>query len=203
MVHVAEPGFYDAVARRVASCTAVVLEGVPGHRVRYITLVYCLLGRFRRLGLCEQSYQQLLSLFTGKIIHGDVSAEAFAASWSHLPFKVRAFVLCAIPFVAISSFLVGSREFLARDLEVTDLPDREEILESEEEAALETMLLDNRDQHLIQVLTAYCTANRNKSELVAVLYGAAHMPPIWRQLYSLGYRVHSSSWEMVFSFETV
>jgi hypothetical protein len=95
----------------------------------------------------------------------------------------------------------GSRERLAKQLETTDLPLRERILESSDETdALDRLLLARRDRAFVKRLDSFIQESRGKPLKVGIVYGAGHMPGIFRHLSQrCGYRVKSSGWAQVFS----
>lgn len=153
------------------------------------------------MGLCEQSDHDLLSRFTGEVLDGDVNEESFEESWRRMSVHARFLFLLAVPFVALRMLCTDSRKMLGKKLTVTDLPDRTEVLLSGEALEIRELLGGERERQLFRVLQEYLHLQGSQGGLVAILWGARHMPAVWRFLHSLGYRVCSSTWEVVFYFE--
>ena len=162
-----------------------------------MTRVYRLLVHRKRLGLVTQHYMDVRSL-PCRILHGDVSAKDFNAAWEELPWQTRWLYTAALPIAAVYFFLVLTREHIARELETSDLPSREEILQRDGDPGLDPVVRDARDAHLIQFLNSLVVSEGSSAQRIGVVWGAAHMPPVTRALLDDGYRVVESEWETVF-----
>ena len=199
MIHVGAPEYYRDVRNRLQACDQILFEGVAGVRSHIFTTAYRFMVRRKRLGLVTQDELKLGGL-RDKLIHADVDATSFEAAWAKLPLRLRAFLICVVPFFAGYLFLFATRETIAKRIEITDLPTREEILESSEESEkLDELLLHERDARLITVIRELHSKSREQSLKVAILYGAAHMRGVSRYLMTgLGYRIIRGDWVTVF-----
>ncbi|MCG8590944.1 MAG: hypothetical protein MJE66_16765 [Proteobacteria bacterium] len=198
MIHIGEREYYEDIAARASRCDVLLAEGVPSIWARIATLSYELFAA--RLGLVTQRELKLKALGP-KIVNADMSADEFDEAHSQLPFFARAILPLALPLHGLHFLFRGSREHLARQLETTDLPPRERVLEATEETdALDRLLVARRDRAFLERLDSFIQASRSKPLKVGIVYGASHMPAIFRHLSRrYGYRVKSSGWTRVFS----
>ena len=190
MIHVGTREYYRQVRVHLSNCDYILYEGVRGLKARVITLAYRFMVRRKRLGLVTQEELGLRDLGS-KLAHTDVDAESFQKAWSTLPFWLRISLLGAVPFYALYQFLFATRQSIATRLEISDLPTREEILDSSEESEkIDEVILHSRDAHLLKNIDDVFNKNKEQQLKVAVLYGAAHMRAVTRYLtMKLGYRV--------------
>lgn len=198
MIHIGEKRYYEDIAARASRCDLLLVEGVPSVWARISTRSYALFAS--RLGLVTQ--QELkLGAHRAKIVNADMSAAEFDCAYSHLPLLAKAILPVVLPVYGLYFFFAGTREQLAKQLDTTDLPSREEILETTEEIdALNDLILSRRDRAFIRRLQSLSEDSHGKALTVGIIYGARHMPAIFRFLSDhLGYRVTSSSRSVVFS----
>jgi hypothetical protein len=198
MIHIGERSYYEDVAARASRCDLLLVEGVPSVWARIATRAYGLFAA--RLGLVTQRELNLRTLGP-KIVNTDMTADEFNQAYSRLPILAQAILPLLLPLYGLYFLFNGSRERIAKQIETTDLPLRERILEATEETdALERLLLGRRDRMFLNRLQSVFDESRGKSLTVGIIYGAGHMPAIFRYLSQhLGYRVSSSSWAPVFS----
>jgi hypothetical protein len=199
MIHMAKPGFYQAVATRLKRADMVVAEGVGGGRRKRsilasaLTLSYTVLRFNRRAKLVEQNIDY--SALGVAVLRPDVSLEEFEASWRRVPLLHRLAMWCVLPLVVVARLLGGTRAIWARSMEQSDLPSPEEEHSAERYPELDAVFGGERDARL---LAALCQLHeeRNAEDIeVAVVYGAAHVPTIVRGLNNrYGYRPRSADW---------
>jgi hypothetical protein len=198
MIHIGERSYYEDVAARAARCDLLLVEGVPSVWARIATRAYGLFAA--RLDLVTQRELNLKALGP-KIVNADMTAEEFNRAYSALPLLAQAMLPLLLPLYGLYFLFNGSRERIAKQLETTDLPLRERILDATEETeALERLLVGRRDRAFLSRLQSVFEESRGKPLTIGIIYGAGHMPAIFRYLSErLGYRVRSSSWAAVFS----
>ncbi|PTX54278.1 hypothetical protein C8N43_3091 [Litoreibacter ponti] len=197
MVHVAERGFYDAVAERLDGCDTILLEGVGGRTAARLSRGYGQLARAPRLGLVSQR-EMPLEAVRDRIIRLEADAD-FDAQWRGLPWAIRSF----LPIVSHGYFTYlrhfGTRAMLARHLEVELLAARGDILD-ETFKDVDTVILDRRDAHLCAALDEHLAQPAGPRGCIGVVYGAAHIPAVIRHLIKgHGYTPAQGDWLTVFS----
>ncbi len=123
MLHVASPGFYGEVRRRLADCDLVVAEGVRGksRQVSAITLAYRFAPRLRREEMAEQDYETLLPPQT-PVLNADVHVQQVEADLRRLPWPTHVLLLVAAPVLGLVFAVLGPRVFYDKDLALDDLP---------------------------------------------------------------------------------
>lgn len=200
MVHVGSQEFYDEVGRRLASCDAILAEGVNSKKSRLLTLSYRIVGRIRRMGLVTQQEGLRVSRFREKVVNPDMGGRAFDERWSSLPLGLRAQLLFLIPLYVAYLFLCGTRETIAENIAVEDLPSSEEVLSRDESLEkLDNLLIDERDRRLLDSIRRLHDSGRGDKKIVAVVYGATHMRHVTGFLIDeLKYRVAKAEWVTVF-----
>jgi hypothetical protein len=198
MIHIGEKRYYEDIAERAGRCDLLFVEGVPSVWARIATRSYALLAC--RLGLVTQRELNLKAL-GAKLVNADMSGEEFARAYSRLPLLAKAILPVLLPVYSIYFAFTGTRAQLAKQLETTDLLQREQILEATDATeALETLVVSRRDRAFFKRLQAFFEESRGKPLTVGIIYGASHMPAIFRFLSErLSYQVTSSSWALVFS----
>jgi len=199
MVHIGEQQFYDAVRSRLNECDMVLFEGVSSARGRILALSYSLIARRKRLGLVCQSEALPRSAIESKMIHADVSAPEFARYWLRVPLWQRLFFYIAAPLRGAYDYLTATRESVARRCGTDDLQSRDDVLLDEDLEEIRDALRMRRDGHLLSCVLKCHDENMREQKRAAVLYGAAHIPPVLRLLQDrLGYRVNQADWLTVF-----
>ncbi|MFE2543634.1 hypothetical protein [Actinacidiphila glaucinigra] len=199
MIHLAEPAFYEEVTARLrASCDLVIAEGVRGSTAtRALTRSYRSLGGHERLGLVVQDID--FDTLGVPVICPDMSGAEFDDRWRRLPLRERAALAALVPAYVAGMRLLGTRRFLARYMQLEDLPGDDE----ETELWTDDLVLHQRDRLLIDALTRlhHARAGRTEPFTAGILYGAAHMRAVTTALMDLGYRPAGSQWLTVFSLD--
>ena len=199
MVHVGSPQFYDEVSRRLESCDLILAEGVKSKRVKLLTRSYRIVKHIRRIGLVTQQDGMRVEALRAKILNADIDAGAFDDSWSSLSLWLRAQLFVLIPIWVLYLLLFGTREVLADNLALDDLPSQEEILEEDEDfAPLHTLLIDGRDRILLEQVAKLLNQNQH-ARRIAIVFGAEHMRNAMKFLMqSHKYYVAKAEWVTVF-----
>lgn len=190
MLHVAEPGFYAEVQRRLGDCAVVVTEGVSGRTVLVwaLTLSYRIVPANRKAGLVLQDIDyEALGV---PVVRPDVSGAEFGRTWRALPLSLRLLVWCMLPVVVVAQFFGGRKSLLGRDVALDD----DYAPESEALARLETALGGDRDDRLLAALVELQQTRAHERIDVGIVYGAGHVPDLVNRLAVLGYRVRSAEW---------
>ncbi|MFF3251554.1 hypothetical protein [Actinacidiphila glaucinigra] len=199
MIHLAEPAFYEEVTARLrASCDLVIAEGVRGSTAtRALTRSYRSLAGHQRLGLVVQDID--FATLGVPVMCPDMSGAEFDDRWRRLPLRERAALAALVPAYVAGMRLLGTRRFLARHMQLEDLPDDDE----ETELWTDDLVLHQRDRLLIDALRHlhHARAGRTEPFTAGILYGAAHMRAVTTALMDLGYRPAGSQWLTVFSLD--
>jgi hypothetical protein len=200
MIHVGSKEFYDEVSRRLAACDLILAEGVDSKKGNLLTLSYRIVKKIRRMDLVTQQEGMKVSRFREKVVNPDMEGRAFDEHWSALPFSLKAQLFFFIPVYVIYLFLFGTRETLAENIALEDLPSSDEILFQDESfEKLDGLLIDERDRRLIDSIGKLHDSNRQGKKTVGVVYGAMHMRNVISFLLrKLNYRVAKAEWVTVF-----
>ena len=199
MIHVGSPEFYEGISRRLASCDLILAEGVKSRRANLLTLSYRIVKHIRRMDLVTQQDGMRVEYFREKILNADIDSAAFDERWSALPMSLRAQLLVLIPVFVVYLFLFGTRETLAENIALDDLPSSEEtLLRDEDFEPFDSFIVDERDRRLSEHI-ARLEEEQQEAKLIGIVYGAGHMRSTMRFLMQkLNYRVASSEWVKVF-----
>jgi hypothetical protein len=199
MIHVGSREFYDEISRRLASCDLILVEGVKSKRVNVLTLSYRIVSHIRRMELVTQHDGMQLESFRAKMLNTDIDGAAFDERWSALPISLRAQFIVLVPICVVYLFLFGTRETLAENIALDDLPSDEEILSDDEDfEPLDSLMIDERDRILIEHVTRL-EGQQNGARQIAIVYGARHMRNTIRFLMQkLNYRIAKAEWVKVF-----
>ena len=199
MVHVGAPAFYEEVARRLEGCDLILAEGIRSLTVSVLTSWYAVIERTARFGLVTQHHLDHL-IDRDKVVNADMSGGDFDTGWGRIPLKERLLLSSIIPVFALYLRLFGTKEMLARRLNLEDLPSREEELRVGE--GLDNfydLIVDQRDAVLLRRVNGLAEEPDAGQRRVAVVYGARHMRSITKLLLgALHYRVASAEWRTVF-----
>lgn len=199
MIHVGSPEFYDEISKRLASCDLILAEGVKSRRTNLLTVSYRIVKHIRRMDLVTQQDGMRIDYFREKIVSADIDGAAFDERWSRLPITLRAQLLVLVPVFVVYLFLFGTRETLAENIALDDLPSDEEIiLDDEDFEPLDALIIDERDRILIERI-ARLESQQTKAKQIGIVYGAQHMRSTMRFLMQkLNYRIAKSEWVKVF-----
>lgn len=198
MIHVGSPEFYDEVSRRLASCDLILAEGVKSRRANLITLSYRVVKHIRRMELVTQHDGMRVEPFREKILNTDIDGAAFDERWSRLPISLRVQLAVLVPVFVVYLFLFGTRETLAENIALDDLPTAEEILSKDEDfESYDSLIVDERDRILIEHIARL--DEQQEAKLIGIVYGAGHMRGTMRFLMQkLNYRIAGSEWVKIF-----
>lgn len=198
MIHVGDKDFYADVARRLAECDSVVAEGVSSKRAALLTSSYRIVKYVRRLDLITQ-HEMDTSTFRTKIVNAEMKQKEFDELYSALPLLDRIQIFLLFPLFAVYLLLFGTRQFIASELAIEDLPTSEELLADDMFERLEDVILIKRDSVLIQRLQSLVEDPEADQKQIGILYGAKHMRSIVMFLMGkLGYSVSRAEWVTVF-----
>ena len=200
MIHVGSSEFYDEISRRLASCDLILAEGVNSRRANLLTLSYRIVKRIRRMELVTQHDGMRIESFRAKILNTDIDGAAFDKRLSSLPLFLRAQLVVLVPVFVIYLFLFGTRETLAENIALDDLPSEEDesLSDDEDWELLDSLIIDERDRILIEHV-ARLEAEQTEAKQIGIVYGAGHMRNTIRFLMQkLNYRVAKAEWIKVF-----
>ncbi len=200
MIHVGSREFYQEISQRLASCDLILVEGVKSRKAAILTLSYRMIKKIRRMDLITQHEGIRLDEFRNKILNADMEGRAFDERWSELPIMLRVQLFLTIPFVVVYLFIFGTRESLAENLVVEDLPSSEEDLDGDESLSrFESLVVDERDRKLIEHIATVNDERSQTSQRIGIVYGAFHMRCVMAFLMQkLNYRVVKADWVKVF-----
>lgn len=202
MIHMAEPGFFKAVAARLRDADVVVIEGVGGGQKKRsvltsaLTLSYTVLRFNRRAKLVKQNIDY--AALGVEVINPDVTLEEFETGWRKVPLVHRLMLWCVLPAVVLARLFGGTRLIWSRSAEVSDLPSQDEEDRADMMPEIDAAFAGNRDERLFAALQQLHERRSGEAIEVAVVYGAGHMPAIVQFLTDrFGYKVRSGDWLVV------
>jgi hypothetical protein len=200
MIHVGSKEFYDEVSARLAKCDLILAEGVDSKRATLLTLSYRIVKKIRRMDLITQQEGMKAANFRNKLMNADMEGRAFDQQWSSLPLLLRAQIFFLVPVYVIYLFLFGTRETIAANIAVEDLPSSNEVhLQDDDFDKLDALLVDERDRRLIRNIASLDEANGKDKKTVGVVFGAMHMRNVTSLLlHKLKYRIAKAEWVTVF-----
>lgn len=198
MIHVGSQTFYDEIAQRLMTCDLILAEGVASKRANLLTLSYRIVKLIKRIDLVTQQDALKAAAFRGKVTNADMAGNAFDARWSSLPVFLRIQLFFLIPVFILYLLLFGTRQTLAENIALDDLPSQDEILlEDERFADLDSLLIDERDGTLLNNIKRVYESGGTKT--VGVIYGARHMRnAVDFLIRNLNYHVAKADWVTVF-----
>jgi hypothetical protein len=183
MIHVGEPQFYQATYADAQSHDVVLLEGVRSPITKRITRAYRWIEGSKRLSglIVQPCFPNDGS--NAKFVHADFSGEEFEAEWRKVPLWIRWAVYVLSALIGLKRRWRYSRRQLAKNMGTEDQPSLSELLAvSPETGGLTQGILHARDERLIQCLRAELDDPVTQGKNVAVVYGAAHMRAVVREL---------------------
>jgi hypothetical protein len=207
MLHFAAPSFYAEVKRRLRGCAVIVSEGVSGPTLQSNAMAFT--NRYfpqgRQRGLVGQTDEATLPDGI-PIIRPDVPPAKPALDLSGVPGLKQLARLAGVNLALVTSTQVistalaiaGPRVLCSKDLEIHDFPftAREELLA---DTPTSHMLMDTRDQKLLDALVRLHEQRSQEPITVGVIYGAAHMPAVCNGLGNrYHYRPRDAEWMTVF-----
>jgi len=198
MVHIGSSEFFQAIGERLANCDLILAEGVKSRRANLLTLSYRIVKRIKGIGLVTQKDGLSTKNFKDKILNTDMNGEDFDNQWRTLPIFLRLQLFILIPIYAIYLLFFGSKEKLAQNIALNDLPSSDEIiLQDDRFEKFDNLIINERDRKLIENIENLHNSNARK--VVGVVYGAKHMRnTIKFLLCGLNYKVVKAEWVTVF-----
>lgn len=200
MIHVGSREYYQEISRRLSTCDLILVEGVKSKKMTILTLSYRFIKKIRRMDLITQHEGIRLDEFRNEIKNADMEGNAFDERWSSLPVALRLQLFLIVPVFVVYLFLFGTRETVADNLAIEDLPSSEEDLSEDESwRRLDSLVVDERDGQLIEHIAKVADERAQTSHRVGILYGAFHMRCVMPFLMQkLNYRVVKADWVKVF-----
>lgn len=200
MLHIGEPTFFQSVYNDAFSLDVVLLEGVNSPIGRRIVRSYSWVEHSKRINLVVQPPYPSQNDSRVRIVRSDLPAEVFEQLWRQMPIWQRALVYILAPMIGLHRRWMGSRQQLAKDLSMDDLPSREEYLNAHEESGfMNYAILQARDEHLIKRLHEELRLLPDGAMTIGIVYGALHMRAVLRDLIGKeGYSSIRSDWVTVF-----
>lgn len=200
MIHVGSREFFDEISKRLSACDLILAEGVKSKRANILTLSYRIVKRIRRMDLITQEEGMRVDGLRAKILNSDLEEQAFEERWSSLPVLMRAQLFIIVPLYVMYLFFFGTRETIAENLALEDLPSSEEILSWDDRfAQLDSLVVDERDKKLLEHIAKLNIDPGDSLQTVGIVWGAFHMRRVMAFLMQkLNYRVAKAEWVNVF-----
>jgi hypothetical protein len=208
MAHVAEPAFYENVTARVGRSDLAVVEGIVGksRHAKTIVSINDLVARMDHLGLVVQNIDyRAMSI---PLVRPDKTGEAFDRVWRRAPVWHRLLLRACRLAVAFGSVRRQVTRRLFADVLDAQVGSMNVSIEYEKYDRVARRVSDSlssineRDRLLVQALTSIHEERSQESIVVAVVYGAAHMPAVVRHLQTLGYQSTECEWLTVFGLDS-
>ena len=197
MLHVADADFYEEVTARLLDCDVILYEGVGGATSYLLTASYRFFANSDRLRLVLQKTMDLTAV-RDRLIHADVSDEAFQRKWAGLPLWLRLFIPVAAPLVGLYLRFFGTRDLIAGRMGLNLRKSECEILQDDDLDKLDGVIIDWRDRHLLTVLDRERCKPQNAGRTIGIVFGAKHMRAMYLHLMKKhGYRITRSEWMTV------
>jgi len=199
MIHVGSPEFYEEISKRLVSCDLILAEGVKSKRVNLLTLSYRIVKHIRRMDLVTQCDGMKIENLRAKVLSTDMDGAAFDERWSSLPLSLRALLFIMLPIYVVYMFLFGTREMIAKNIALDDLPSSEEIMSDDDDfEQFDSLIIDERDRKLIEHIVRL-DAEKQGHQQIGIVYGARHMRSTTHFLMQkLNYRIVKAEWVKVF-----
>ena len=195
MIHIGDQQFYEDAFRDAFSHDVALVEGVRSGIVRNLTRSYRWIA-LNKLGLVRQPTTPDQYAVSARVVRADLTTEEFHREWRKIGILLRIFILFAAPLVGLYRRLVASRDSLARNMCLEDLETSDEILDwNPRFEAMYHSILHARDTRLVECVREELETNRE--ETIAIVYGAAHMRSVIRELLSCGFHCSQSRWHIV------
>ena len=203
MVHVGEADFYEVTYADALAHEVVFIEGVRSPITTRVTRSYrWLVGSRSMAGLIVQP-RFPAGQGPARVIHADLTGEEFAREWSAVPLWMRAAIYVLAPLIGLHRRWFSSRSKLADSMRCEDQPTIAELLAmTPESGALTQAILHSRDERLLTRLRTELDSDMHGPRTIAVVYGAAHMRAVVRELTTKrGFFVAGAAWRTVLSLE--
>ncbi|MFG1797240.1 hypothetical protein [Nocardia sp. NPDC049149] len=190
MVHIGQPQFYRDVADRLRQCDLIVSEGIDAPNSTGLAIILAMRMTFQR---------SARTLVPQDIDH---SALGVPVVWperlsrhnrrQRVPVLSYLDLLLMTPFYVVVMALGGRGWLLRTRFEINDNSEVRIRL-------MNKTFLHDRDKELVSALADIHQERQGSSDIVAVVYGAAHMPAVIQGLNAtFGYRAVGADWLTVF-----
>jgi len=202
VVHIGTVNYYNNINKILEKSDLIIYEGIPSKKIRIITATYKIVKIVKRLDLITQSNGINYKKIQNKLIWNDINKNDFDNSWNNLSIFFRLLLFIIVPIYLIYILIFGTKNLIANNLQLDDLPSSKDI---EYESIngdfnkMDKIILKKRDKIIIKNLKKYYNENKNKEIKVVLLYGAKHMVIILKFLFSINFRIVSSSWIKIFN----
>ena len=203
MIHLGEPAFFEAVYADAFAHDAVMVEGVRSPITKRVTRAYRWIMGAKQIALVVQPPYPSQAQSRAKIIHADLSGAEFEKLWAEVSIFLKVLVYLGAPVYAVYQRWFGTRASLAKGHTLDDLPSRKETMNwTPEFAAFDNAIMVERDKRLLAVLRSYLDEPSEEPRRLAIVYGAAHMRAVIREVTKhLGYYAAESDWMLIFSLD--
>ncbi len=200
MIHIGEASFYSQVYADTSQHDVVLVEGIRSPITRIITSSYRWIDK-AKLDLISQPRHPEAVGGKPRIVHADLSTDEFHRRWRGLPFSLKLFMLVFAPLIGIHRRLFATRVSLAKAMEMEDRLSSDEVVSFDPRfAALRRTILHVRDQRLIERLGEELDRAVDRPRTIAVVYGAAHMRAVLKELGRRNFRTAGATWQVVMAF---
>ncbi|MFD6162540.1 hypothetical protein ACFWF7_02985 [Nocardia sp. NPDC060256] len=189
MVHIGQRQFYQEVADRLRASDLIVSEGTDTPSSTGLAIVLAMRMTFQRAART--------------LVHQDIDHAALGVpvvwpdAYSRSNRRRRMVFLSVLDLLLLTPFYVavmalGGRGWLLRT--------RFEISDNTEVRLrfMNDVFIHDRDKALVSALAEIHQERRGRHEVVAIVYGAAHMPAVLAGLNAFGYRAVGADWLTVF-----
>ncbi|MGW4248046.1 hypothetical protein [Nocardia sp. NPDC004722] len=192
MIHIGQPEFYRDVGERLRECDLIVAEGWDMPSSTGMAILYAMRLTFQRAAwqLANQNidYEALGIPVLWPDAQSDHSRQERLDLLSYLD------LVLMIPFYVVVMALGGRGWLLRNRFEISD--NSEIRMRSRR---MTEFAIDERDADLVATLSRVYEERHDRREVVAVVYGAAHMPAVINALNArFGYRAVGAEWMTVF-----
>ncbi|WP_069165569.1 hypothetical protein [Nocardia altamirensis] len=190
MIHIGQPQFYREVADRLRQCDLIVSEGTDAPSSTGLAIILAMRMTFQRSART--------------LVHQDIDHAALGVPvvWpeglSRHNRRQRMSILSYLDLLVMTPFYVvvmafGGRGWLLRS--------RFEVYDNTEVRIrlMNKTFLHDRDKELVAALTDIHEERQDRSDVIAVVYGAGHMPAVITALNAaFGYRAVGADWLTAF-----
>ncbi|MEO3413420.1 hypothetical protein AAFO92_02060 [Roseovarius sp. CAU 1744] len=190
MIHVADKGFFDRVMNEADAHDCVLKEGVGWRPVARTTR--------RAYKAISRGSPDLAVQPSGpegsrkKWYNSDLDPETFRQSWKKIPLVRRIFFHVALRVIGLILRFGKARVLLSEALASSTIRDGD-AMEAIFGKEFRQVVLDDRDAALLR--GCEIAIERRPDDRVAIVWGAAHLPPLVTALMEKhGYRISNREW---------
>jgi len=200
MIHIGQASFYEQVYADTSQHDVVLVEGLRSPVARIITSSYRWIDK-AKLDLIVQPRHPVGASGKPRIVHADLSIDEFHREWRGIPLWLKLLMTTFAPVIGLHRRVFATRESLAKAMEMEDRLSSEEVLSLDPRfAALRRTILHMRDERLVERLGEELDRTMDRPKTIAVVYGAAHMRAVLKELGRRNFRTAGASWQVVMAF---